>query len=279
MSNYLFYLLVIAVIVLLDWILIRINHAIFKGIQKRRKGLHLLFFERINTVIIIILGVVVAIAAFGGLKQVWTTLVGGTAIISAVAIFAAQDALKDILAGMMISLYKPFEIGNRIQLEDGTAGIIKDLTMRHVVLQLWDTQQMIIPNSKINTMIIRNYSYHASYRSAPMIFQVSYDSDVEKVKEVIAKVIEEYPYTIPSVPTENGMAYSDVYFRAYRDSSLEFGVTAYYEATSRSEVVISDLNTRINHAFQENGIEIPYAFVNIVDRTAPEHAEEKERQE
>jgi gamma-glutamylcysteine synthetase len=58
---------------------------------------------------------------FGGLDEMWKMMLGGTAIVSAIVAIAAQDVIDDILAGMMISLYKPFEIGNRIELEDGTA--------------------------------------------------------------------------------------------------------------------------------------------------------------
>ena len=54
-------------------------------------------------------------------------------------VYTCQDIIKDVVAGSMISMFNPFEIGNRIELEDGTAGVVKDITMRHVVLQLPDT--------------------------------------------------------------------------------------------------------------------------------------------
>ena len=82
-------------------------------------------------------------------------------MIAAVAGFAAQPVIADLICGMMISATKPFDIGDRIELEDGTAGIVKDITLRHVTLQDIDTIVRIIPNSKLNGMKITNMPGHA----------------------------------------------------------------------------------------------------------------------
>lgn len=74
-------------------------------------------------------GIIIAFSFWGGIGSVWQSILGGTAVVSTVLAFAAQDIIKDILAGLMISLYRPVEIGNRIELEDGTVGIVKDISM------------------------------------------------------------------------------------------------------------------------------------------------------
>ena len=104
----------------LIWVVIQINHLIFKKLKAHNNSLHLLFFERLISVIVVIGGTIMAFSMLGGFETVWKTMLGGTAILSAVLIFAAQDIAKDILGGLMITLYKPFEIGNRVELEDGT---------------------------------------------------------------------------------------------------------------------------------------------------------------
>ncbi|MCR4732013.1 MAG: mechanosensitive ion channel family protein [Lachnospiraceae bacterium] len=250
----------------LAWVLIRVDHFVFKKIRTIHEGLYLRFFERIIAAVLLIGGVLLAFSAFGGFNSIWRTVLGGTALASAVLIFAAQDSIKDILAGLMISIYKPFEIGNRVELEDGTTGIVKDITMRHVVLQLLDSQVLIIPNSKLNAMKLRNFSYHAEYRSALCRFRIAYTSDVEKAMEVIRQAIVESEYTIPGKMTDHGPDYAPIYFLAYEDSSLRLDTTIYYEPSSPSEVVISDVNLRVNHALKQNGIEIPYEYINVVHK-------------
>ena len=259
-------LIATAIIILAIWGLLRLNRFVFKRIQKKHEGLHLLFFQRVSSAIILIGGVIFVFSLFGGMDSVWKTLLGGTAIISAVLAFAAQDVIKDILAGLMISLHKPFEIGNRIELEDGTVGIVKDMTMRHIVLLAIDTQYYVIPNSKLNVMRIKNYSYHVRTRSADFNFYIAYGSDIEQAMRVIKDAIIGSPYSIPGKETEHGPEYADIYFMAYEESSLRMRTTVYFESTVRSEVLISDINCRVNQALNENGIEIPYQYINVIQK-------------
>ena len=260
--------LVVAVVSgLAIWGLLRLNRFVFKRIQKKREGLHLMFFERINGAIILIGGVILVFSLFNGLDSVWKTLLGGTAIISAVLAFAAQDVIKDILAGLMISINKPFEVGNRIELDDGTVGIVKDMTMRHVVLLAIDTQYYVIPNSKLNVMSIRNFSYHSATRSADFNFYVAYGTDVEKAMSVIRNAIISSDYSIPGKETENGQDYAAIYFMAHEESALRLRTTVYYESSTPSELLISDINLRVNHALRENNIEIPYTYINVIQKT------------
>ena len=259
-------IIVIAVIVAMIWILLRVNRMVFREIRNKQEGLHLLFFERINKAIILIAGTFLALSGFGGIGSVWKTLLGGTAIVSAVLAFAAQDVIKDILGGLMISIYKPFEIGNRIELEDGTIGIIQDITMRHVVLACMEMQKIIIPNSKLNAMSIKNFSYHSANRSAKFTFHIAYGSDVEKAMQVIRQAVKESQYSIPGYITKKGKDYGEVYFMAYEDSSLRLVTTVYYKSGSPSETVISDINLRVNRALKENGIEIPFPYINVIQR-------------
>ena len=125
----------IAVAVLVICILLKLNHYIFGRLLKKNNGLHLMFFKRVVDVVIIIGCGIVTLSSYIGLETVWQTILGGTAITTAVLTFAAQDTIKDLLGGLMISLNKPFEVGNRIELEDGTVGVVEDMTARHVVLE------------------------------------------------------------------------------------------------------------------------------------------------
>ena len=123
--------------------------------------------------------------------------------------------------------------------------------MRHVVLQTLDTQVVIVPNSKLNGMRIRNYSYHMNIRSNQFEFEVAYDTDVEKAISVIRQAVIDSPLTIPGKEMEDGMEYAQVYFLGYQESSLRLATTVYFEATSPSEVVISDINLRVGKALKE----------------------------
>ena len=259
-------LIVFVAILIGAWIVNRIKGYIFKKIYNNYQGLHLKFLEKICTAIIITAGVILAVSTFWGLQSFWKTALGGTAFASAMLIFTAQDTIKDVLAGIRIVFFKPFEIGNRIELEDGTAGIIKDISMQYVVLALLDTQTLLVPNSKMIEMQIKNFSYHDENRSISVRVNIAYNSDVEKAISVIRQAIMESTYTIPGKLTDKGLDYAPVYFLAYDEYSLRLETTVYYTPANSTEAVKTDVNLRINKALKENGIEVPYKYINIMTK-------------
>ena len=260
-------LIITGLIIFGIWILIRINHAVFRRIRRKREGLNTLFFERVISAVILIGGIILIISVFSGESSVWRTVLGGTALVSAVLAFAAQDVIKDILGGLMISLYKPFEIGNRVELEDGTVGMVRDITMRHVIMDGLDTQKIVIPNSKINLMRLRNFSFHSRNRGAQFTFYIAYGSDIEKAIRVIRDAIISSEYSLPGKETQSGGDYADVYFMAYEENRLRLMTTVYFAPTTPSEVAISDINRLVDRALRENGIEIPYPYLNVIQKT------------
>ncbi len=249
----------------LAWGGTKLNKHIFNKVQENHSGIHIAFLEKINCVIIVIFCIILAISVFSGAKTIWQTVFGGTALVSAVLAFTAQDIIKDILAGLMISIYKPFDIGDRITLEDGTAGVVDNITLRHVVLISLDELRIIVPNSKLNAMQINNYSHEYDLNSVQCRFSVSYGSNMEKVKKVIYEAVEKSEYSVPGARSEDGSpCYGPVYFIAFADSALVMAVTVFFERSEDPEIIISDINTRVREALIANNIEIPYKYVNVV---------------
>ena len=260
------FLIVAAVAAVVCWVLLKVVKVSFQKLRKRNNGLHIRFLEQAVRLLIIVAAVVLTLSSLGGFSTVWQTFLGGTAIFSGVLAFAGQGVIKDILAGLMISINRPFEIGNRIELEDGTSGIVQDITMRHVVLQLIDTQRLIVPNSRLNEMKLKNFSYHTKTRAANFFFFIGYDSDVEQAMQVILEAIQASPYSIPGKKVNDRDEYAQVYFMAYEESSLRLATTVYYEAVHPTEIVITDINLRVNKALKANGIEIPYNYMNVIQK-------------
>ena len=250
---------------LIIWLLVFANRKVFQALNRKQRGIHLVFFERMNKVIIVVGVLILAVSALDSNASVWKTMLGGTAVVSAVIAFAAQDVIKDILAGLMISVQKPFEIGDRIELSDGTIGIVEDITNRHVVLRGIDTLRYIVPNSKVNSQSLTNYSFHQIARSVKFSFPIGYDSDVARAKDVIRQAIKDSAYAVPGKTDADGMpAYGDVFFIALDDSALVMTTTVYYERTTPTERLIDDIQTRVREALLANGIDIPYPHVSVV---------------
>ncbi len=259
-------LLVVAVLIFL-YVLIfigltKINGRVFDRIEKKRG--RSLKYQILKQIINVIIFVIIIVIPLGG-DRIGTSLLGSTAVIAAILGFAGQDILKDVLSGLLISIYKPFDIGDRIELEDGTVGIVETMTMRHIVVIRIDTLRQIIPNSKVNNMSVVNYSYGYVHRSQIFKFPVGYDVDIEKTKRVILEAVKSSAYSRPDKIMKDGRRdYAPVYFVEIADSAIMMSTTVYYDSSSASEVVRDDINTRVFEALSANGIEIPYNYMTIV---------------
>lgn len=254
--------IVILFYIFIFWILRKVTHAVFRRLEKRQgHRIHIEFIERVTNVAITLIVVI----SFLGWKDVGGSLLGSAAVLTGIIGFAAQDVIKDILSGLLISIYRPFDLGDRIELEDGTAGIVESITMRHVVIVRIDTLRVVIPNSKINAASILNYSYGDIQRSCLFKFPVGYESDIEKTKRVISEAVRTSPFSIPGKKQKDGsMDYGDIYFIELSDSALIMAVTVYYESHIASERLKDDINTRVFEALEKNGIEIPYNYTSVV---------------
>ena len=263
----------VATIVIVVFVL-KLERKAAKRLMAQKKNINLRFVENIGRFVLILLAIEFVVMSSPLTRSFGKVLFQGTAIVGAIAGFAAQPVIADIICGLMMSATKPFDIGDRIELEDGSSGIVKDITLRHVVLQGIDTMKIVIPNSKLNGMRITNMSFHSVLRSLHFRFNVAYDTDVELAKEVIARAVRECPHAVTGKPGKNGNEYGPVYFIEYADSSLVMATTVWYEQGTPTEVVRSDINTRVLNALRANGIEIPYDTVNVMLRDKEQKQEQ-----
>ena len=256
-----------AIAFLVVMLLLKIISTIKKKYIKKYKNIQLSFLVNIIRTAVVVVAIIWVLMSSEATSSFGKMLFQGTAIFGAIIGLAAQPIIADLFCGLMISIGKPFEIGDRIETDTGVAGIVMDITMRHVVIRTIDTVDVIIPNSNLNKMNITNMSHGRIIRSVHFRFPIAYTSDVNKAMEVIQEAVKASPYTVEGKPNKEGeLEYGPVYFIAFADSSLTMATTVYYEPTVATEVVKSDINMRINDAFKENGIEIPYNFVNVVMR-------------
>ena len=248
------------------WKLIqKVNHKIFQKLEEKKgRSVTLEFMEKLVSFGITFFFLI--IVPFNW-DDIGNSVFGSAAVLTAVIGFAGQDVIKDILAGIQISIYKPFDIGDRIETSDGSAGVIEKISMRHIVIKRIDTIRIVIPNSKMNELTVLNYSYEDVPRSVMLRFPVSYKSDIEKAKQVIGNVVRDSELTIPGMYTEDGsLDYAPVYFIELAESALIMSVTVYFDKDMRTERVRDAINTSVFKALAANGIEIPYNYMNVVLR-------------
>ena len=252
--------LYIAAAVIICLVLLKFEKKLARKWLARYGGINARFTERIIRFVIIFVAAMWVIMSSDITKSFGSSLFQGTAVLAAIAGFAAKPVLSDMFCGFMLSTTKPFNIGDRIELDDGTSGIVKDITIRHVVLQSIDTLKIIVPNSEINSRTITNLSHQTRTRSIHFRITVGLNSNADQVKRIIREAVSESPCSVP----REGEDYSPVYFNAYRDNGLEMATTVYYDPSHPTEIVRDDINSRVKRALDAAGIEIPYNYMNVI---------------
>ena len=230
-----------------------------KNRLKAKNNLTIRFTQNIIRVAIILIAVIWVLVSSTATTDIGKVLFQGTAILGAVFGLAAQPVLGDFFSGIAITLNRPFEIGDWIELENGTAGVVADITPRHVVLRSLGTVEIIVPNSKINALMIKDTSFK-KLRSTKMEFNVAYGTDTDKASEIIKNAVTASELTVPAKDED----YGPVFFEAFADSSLVLTMVVYYKQSTSGLEVKTDVNKRVNDAFNEAGIEIPFNYVNVV---------------
>jgi len=232
---------------------------------KKSDKIHRRFLGKLLNLTVIIIVLVYVLDYLSPGTNLMSTILKGSAIIVAILGFAAQTAIADVICGFLISMNKPFEIGDRIIVDGIDPGIVEDITLRHTVIRIYDGLRIIVPNSVLNGKTVVNTT-RGDERGIHMQFSVSYDTDVHQAAEAIRDCVAASPYTLP-VETNGIMEDSGpVYFLKFADSALILETTIWIRKESNSYIAVTDINIRVNEMFKQLGIEIPYNFVNVVER-------------
>ena len=177
-------------------------------------------------------------------------LVAGLGISSVAIGFAFKDILQNWLAGLLILLRQPFQIGDEITV-NGITGRVERIETRATLIMRYDGQRVVIPNSEIYTKSIRVITSKDYIRSQYDI-GVGYDQDYEKA----IKILEETLAKIDSINKEKPI---DVLPWDQADSWLNIRLRWWTES-DRSTVIhtFSEVILSTQQAMNEGGIDLPF---------------------
>lgn len=197
---------------------------------------------------IFLLGVYILLRILG-LTQLALTVVGGTGLIGLVVGIAFRDITENFLASLFLSMQRPFEKGDLIEVAEVT-GYVQQLNMRTTIVMTLDGILVQIPNSTVYKSNLRNFTTNCNRRE---VFDVGigYDDVISDAQEIARSVLNEHPAVLddpePSVLV-NDLGTSTVNLRVYfwLDGSQHSWLKV------RSSVI-----RLVKRAFQENGISMP----------------------
>jgi small conductance mechanosensitive channel len=130
------------------------------------------------------------------LRSLGTALLAGASIASVVIGLAAQSTLGNLVAGVAITLYRPFRLGDRLQVSAPTGtevGTVEAITLGYTTLRTDDGRFVVLPNSVASSQVTINLSASKARAPAPLpiTIQVSRETDVESAREAALRTARE----------------------------------------------------------------------------------------
>lgn len=269
LENFDFWILIkIGIICIFTFLALKIINKTFKTHDKR---IHMKFLKSFLKVLVGIISIVCILNNFDGFKHFSDTILTSSSLLIVVLGFAFQTSLSDFIAGIFISVFKPFEINDRITLKSSNiAGTIEDITIRHTVIKTFTNSRLIIPNSIMNQEVIENNHIIDTKSSNFMDVQVSYDTDLDLAKNVLRNCIEKHPETInPDGDADCG--YTTIFVREFADSGICLRGSVWTKDIDVNFRVCSEIRESIIKEFRKYKIEIPYNYVNVIQKQEKEN--------
>lgn len=132
--------------------------------------------------------------------------------------FGLQQIAANFISGMIILFERSLQPGDYIEMEDGRAGILKEINMRSTTLETYDGKEVMLPNEKFITTTFVNWTRDDPRQRYEVEFSVAYDTDIEIIPDLIAEAVSKHPQVLSDPEPV------DVELRGFGDSSINFAV-------------------------------------------------------
>lgn len=201
------------------------------------------------------------------LKSLGTAMFAGAGILAAILGFASQKAFANIISGIFILMFKPFRVGDTVELTIGKKGVVEEITLRHTVIKDYENRRVIIPNSQISDDVLVNSSIGDESIRKFIEFGISYDSDVDKAIQIIQEEAQKHPFFIDNrTKQEKTEKVSSVLVRMIGHGDFSINLRAYvWTANNDNAFTLQcDLLYNVKKRFDHEGIEIPFPYRTIV---------------
>lgn len=259
----------LAVYIVVPFLTITLLNGIFRKIAIKKNSLALNFIKNIIEVIVIIFCVVAIVDLFDQDKVISQRILMSSSVIAVVLSIIFQTGFTNLVHGIIIVLFKPFDVGDRVQMDTGAgiSGYVKQITLRHVVItNIVDNADLIIPNSVVETCVIKNLSNgKESNNKYPLVVGLTYKQAMDKEKRDLAKhIVSDCILNNPRTIDIRTNKDEDLFVKVdYSDSSVDLTCFVVTGSAEDNIIACSEIKEAILDSFGKNNIEIAYNHLEI----------------
>ena len=194
----------------------------------------------------LLIGVVVAISFLGVNVGPVLAAIGAAGLVVGLAL---QGTLSNFASGILILLYRPYDVGDVIDAAGGVGGKVEAMTLVSTTIVTFDNQRIVVPNNNIWGETITNLTA-LPIRRVDMTFGVSYGDDLDRVMEILADVVAEHPLCLAEPPPLIKVV-------GHGDSSVNVTCRP-WASTGDYWTVYWDFHKLVKQRFDREGVSIPF---------------------
>ncbi|MFD2165604.1 mechanosensitive ion channel family protein [Thalassotalea euphylliae] len=247
--GHVFQVLIFVIIILVAKVIAKaFSRVVSKAVRTKNLNMSQLmqdFFVSISGKTIMVIGFLIALSQIG---LDLTPVLAGFGIAGVIIGFALQDTLSNLAAGMMLLIYRPFDVGDFVY-AGGVNGKVNKMSLVNTTIRTFDNQVIIVPNSKIWGDVIKNVT-HERIRRVDMVFGIGYQDDVNQAEEVLRDIIESHESILRSPEPM-------IKVHTLNTSSVDFIVRPWVKTDDYWDVYW-DVTKAVKLRFDEEGITIPF---------------------
>lgn len=228
---------------------------------------HFSFIKNSVTFVIFCIAFVVIFLSIPPLRKFGAALFAGAGILAAIIGFAAQKAFSNIISGIFILMFKPFRVGDTIEVGTGNKGVVEEITLRHIVIKDYENRRIIIPNTIISDETIVNSSISDEVIRKHIEFGIGYKADVEKASKIIREEALKHELLIDNRTEEQIEKNTPVVLIrmiSWNDYSITLKAYIWTKNNDDAFVLKCDLLESVKKRFEAEGVEIPYPYQNVI---------------
>jgi small conductance mechanosensitive channel len=201
-------------------------------------------------------GAVMAMGVLMALSQVGISLapmLAGLGVVGFIVGFALQDTLGNFAAGAMILIYRPFDVGDLVEVT-GASGLVQKMNLVSTTITTLDNQTLVVPNSKIWGDVIKNVTSQTE-RRVDLVFGIGYGDDIELAEKVLTEIVDSHEKILRDPEPK-------IKLHTLADSSVNFIVRPWTKTEDYWDVYW-DLTREVKLRFDREGISIPFPQTDV----------------
>jgi small conductance mechanosensitive channel len=242
-------LLLIAVILGVSRFVARlVSRAVGRSLDASKLDIsHLLHRMIVSTTsnLVMLFGLLVALSQLGISLG---PLLGGLGVAGFIIGFALQDSLSNFASGLMILIYRPYDVGDVVDF-GGVRGKVDRMSLVSTTILTFDNERLVVPNKKIWGDVIKNVTAQ-DVRRVDLRFGLSYSDDISRAETVLSDILQGHDKVLDEPE-------SVVRLHALGDSSVDFVVRPWVKTEDYWDVYW-DVTRAVKTRFDEEGISIPF---------------------